>query len=171
VLVFAFSIINLVALAQPEAVGIVAVSWLDPVNRAVVRLSVVQLSVVLTEYTLGDPPTVAATQFVALKLVADTPPAACPEEHVVGVPAAPVALIVPEPETVRLAPEPTTIAAEVFVPLVSELNAELPPVPQEAPASASSTFPPETVAFTQFPFVGALAKAPRIASAPFAYKW
>jgi hypothetical protein len=45
-----------------------------------------------------------------------------------------VALIVPEPVTFKDAPEPTSIAAVVFVPEVMALNAELPPPePQSIP--------------------------------------
>lgn len=57
-----------------------------------------------------------------------------------------VAPMVPEPLTARVPPEPTTMAAVVFVPLVIALKALLPPPPQALPLARQIAPVPDTAA-------------------------
>jgi hypothetical protein len=79
----------------------------------------------------------------------------------------------PVPVAASDAPDPTTIAAEVLVPPVKAENAELPPVPQAAPASINSHQAPISLNSAQWPLVGSeVDGTPRvIKSFPMKFIW
>jgi hypothetical protein len=111
-----------------------------------------------TEIWLAVPASVVGRAVQPSELpFASTPVANEPEEQLVPLAAraiAVVAEIVPLPEADRLAPVPTTIAAEAFVPLVISLNAEDPPPPPDTVQSVrdcpvlSEQVTPDPIKFT-----------------------